>query len=26
MDFKKVQTTFAEEMDLGKKSNPIIWI
>jgi len=26
MDFKKIQTTFAEEIDLGQKSNIIIWI
>ena len=25
-DFKKIQTTFAKNMDLGQKSNPIIWI
>jgi len=26
LDFKKIQTTFAKEMDLDQKSNPIIWI
>jgi len=26
MDFKKIQTSFAEKMDLGQKSNLIIWI
>jgi len=26
LDFKKIQTTFAKIMDLGQKSNPIIWI
>jgi len=24
MDFKKIQTTFAKKVDLGKKFNPII--
>jgi len=26
MNFKKIQTTFTKKMDLGWKSNPIIWI
>jgi len=26
LDFKKIQTTFAKEMDLDQKSNLIIWI
>jgi len=26
MDFKKIQTSFDEKMDLDQKSNPIIWI
>jgi len=26
LDFKKIQTTFAKKMDLGRKSNLIIWI
>jgi len=26
LDSKKIQTTFAKKMDLGQKSNPIIWI
>jgi len=26
LDFKKIQTTFTKRMDLGWKSNPIIWI
>jgi len=25
LDLKKIQTTFAKEMNLGQKSNPIIW-
>jgi len=26
LDLKKIQTTFAKKVDLGQKSNPIIWI
>jgi len=26
MNLKKIQTTFAEEMDLGQKFNSIVWI
>jgi len=26
LDFKEIQTTFAKKMDLGQRSNPIIWI
>jgi len=26
LDFSKIQTSFAKKMDLGQKSNPIIWI